>query len=67
MTKERAKLFTTAFLVAILALLTMIACVPSASAQTRIVRVVTYNLGSDVGSITGPQPGLIAPWNDTNN
>ena len=39
----------------------------TASAQTRILRVVTYNLGSDVGGITGPQPGLIAPWNDTNN
>ena len=65
--KEMAKKFTTTCLPCVLALLTMIAFAPSASAQTRIVRVVTYNLGSDVGSITGPQPGLIAPWNDTNN
>lgn len=40
---------------------------PSVSAQTRILRIVTYNLGSDINGITGPQPGLIAPWNDTNN
>lgn len=38
----------------------------SASAQTRILRVVTYNIAADVGATT-PLPGLIAPWNDTNN
>lgn len=38
-----------------------------ASAQTRTLRVVTYNLGADVNGITGPQAGLIAPPGDTNN
>lgn len=38
-----------------------------ASAQTRTLRIVTYNLGADVNGITGPQPGLIAPPGDTNN
>ena len=39
----------------------------TASAQTRTLRIVTYNLGSDINGITLPQPGLIAPPDDTNN
>lgn len=40
---------------------------PSASAQTRTLRIVAQNLGADINGITMPQPGLIAPPNDTNN
>ena len=39
----------------------------SAAAQTRTLRVVTYNLAADTGGATTPLPGLIAPWNDANN
>ena len=41
--------------------------VATASAQTRTLRIVTYNLGADISGITGPQPGLIAPPGDTNS
>ena len=39
----------------------------TATAQTRILRIVTYNLGADINGITAPQPGLIAPPGDPNN
>jgi len=32
-----------------------------ASAQTRTIRVVTYNIQADIGGFTTPRPGLIAP------
>ena len=35
------------------------------SAQTRIVRVVTYNIEADINGATSPLPGLIAPPNNT--
>jgi hypothetical protein len=31
------------------------------SAQTRIVRIVTYNIEADINGATAPLPGLIAP------
>jgi hypothetical protein len=39
----------------------------SAAAQTRTLRIVTYNLGADINGITAPQPGLIAPPDDAAN
>jgi len=39
----------------------------TALGQTRILRIATYNIGSDINGITAPQPGLIAPWNDVTN
>jgi hypothetical protein len=41
-----------------------LACaVPSAvSAQTRTLRVVTYNIEDDTGGFTAPRPGLITPF-----
>ena len=39
----------------------------SAAAQTRTLRIVTYNIGADVNGITAPQPGLIAPPGDPAN
>ncbi|HEY4415225.1 MAG TPA: hypothetical protein VGO57_05990 [Verrucomicrobiae bacterium] len=38
-----------------------------ASAQVRILRIVTYNIEADINGVTMPLPGLIAPVNDTNN
>jgi len=32
-----------------------------ASAQTRTIRVVTYNIEADIGGVTTPRPGLITP------
>jgi hypothetical protein len=37
------------------------------SAQTRIVRVVTYNIEADINGATSALPGLIAPPGNTNN
>jgi len=37
------------------------------SAQTRTLRIVTYNIQADVSGLTPPLPGLIAPPGDTNN
>ncbi|HUA69157.1 MAG TPA: endonuclease/exonuclease/phosphatase family protein, partial [Candidatus Saccharimonadales bacterium] len=34
---------------------------PLASAQTRTLRVVTYNIEADINGVTTPRPGLIAP------
>ena len=36
-------------------------------AQTRILRIVTYNIEADVSAWTGPLPGLIAPPGNTND
>ena len=40
---------------------------PPASAQTRTLRVVTYNIEADVNVWPGPLPGLIAPPSNTND
>ncbi len=37
------------------------------SAQTRTLRIVTYNIEADVNEWKGPLPGLIAPPGNTNN
>lgn len=34
------------------------------SAQTRTIRVVTYNIEADINGVTTPLPGLISPWNN---
>jgi hypothetical protein len=39
---------------------------PAVSAQTRTLRIVTYNIEADVG-VTTPLPGLIAPPGNTGN
>ena len=44
-----------------------ILAVQSARAQTRILRIVTYNIEADISGLTPPRPGLIAPPGDTNN
>jgi len=36
-------------------------------AQTRTLRIVTYNIEDDINGATTPLPGLIAPPNNTNN
>ena len=36
-------------------------------AQTRTLRIVTYNIEADISGLTPPLPGLIAPPGDTNN
>ena len=36
------------------------------SAQTRTLRIVTYNIEADVG-VTTPLPGLLAPSDNQNN
>ena len=38
---------------------------PVAEAQTRILRIVTYNIEDDINNATTPLPGLIAPPNNT--
>ncbi|HEV2454946.1 MAG TPA: hypothetical protein VGY98_11830 [Verrucomicrobiae bacterium] len=38
-----------------------------ASAQTRTVRIVTYNIEADINGVTAPLPGLIAPWTNAND
>ena len=49
-------------------MLVVAACFPLAAlAQTRTLRIVTYNIEADVSAWMGPLPGLIAPPNDTNN
>ena len=40
---------------------------PVAAAQTRTLRVVTYNIQDDTDGYTLPRPGLIAPPANTNN
>ena len=35
------------------------------SAQTRTLRIVTYNIEADTGGYTGPRPGLVAPSGGT--
>jgi len=37
------------------------------SAQTRTVRIVTYNIEADIDGVTTPLPGLITPWTNANN
>ena len=39
----------------------------TADAQTRTLRIVTYNIEADISGLTPPLPGLIAPPGDTNN
>lgn len=36
-------------------------------AQTRTLRVVTYNVAADINGVTAPLPGLIAPPSNPNN
>lgn len=36
-------------------------------AQTRIIRIVTYNIEADINGVIAPLPGLIAPWTNANN
>ena len=38
-----------------------------ASAQTRTVRIVTYNIEADINGATTALPGLIAPWTNAND
>ncbi|MGH7992805.1 MAG: hypothetical protein ACREDQ_04770, partial [Limisphaerales bacterium] len=40
---------------------------PLAPAQTRTLRIVTYNIESDINGVTAPRPGLIAPPNNPSN
>ena len=40
---------------------------PAAAAQTRTLRVVTYNIEDDINGATVPLPGLIAPPANTND
>ena len=40
---------------------------PAVSAQTRTLRIVTYNIEDDINGATTPLPGLIAPPSNTNN
>src|SRR5262249_7812477 len=35
------------------------------SAQTRTLRIVTYNIEADINNVTTPLPGLIAPYNNS--
>ncbi|MGA2243526.1 MAG: hypothetical protein ABSH48_00900 [Verrucomicrobiota bacterium] len=37
------------------------------AAQTRIVRVVTYNIEADIDNVTAPLPGLVAPPGNTSS
>lgn len=43
------------------------ALVPLASAQTRTLRIVTYNIEADINGATAPLPGLIAPPGNASN
>jgi hypothetical protein len=60
---------------AIIAAIGLLIFTPLVQAQTRILRIVTYNIAADFtnsfyptwSSIGPPLPGLVAPWNDTNN
>jgi PKD repeat protein len=40
---------------------------PTASAQTRTIRVANYNIEDDISGATTPLPGLIAPPSNTND
>lgn len=61
--------------VARLVLLTACCLAMTVCAQTRTLRIVTYNIAADFtnsfyptwSSVGPPLPGLIAPWNDPNN
>jgi hypothetical protein len=50
-----------------LAILTLPLATAHLSAQTRIVRVVTYNIEADIDGATSPLPGLIAPPTNTSS
>src|SRR5208337_4084652 len=50
-----------------LAVFVACALVSVAFAQTRTLRVVTYNIEDDINGATLPLPGLIAPPGNTNN
>ena len=50
-----------------LALLAAASLALPAAAQTRTLRVVTYNIAADTGGATMPFAGLIAPPGNTNN
>ena len=41
--------------------------VAPSTAQTRTLRIVTYNIEDDTGGATTPLPGLVAPWNNTSD
>jgi hypothetical protein len=41
--------------------------IPSARAQTRTLRIVTYNIEDDIDGATVPLPGLISPPGNTND
>lgn len=48
----------------------LIAAVSSAvpaSAQTRTVRIATYNIEADIDGVTTPLPGLVAPWTNASD
>lgn len=55
------------FLAASLVSLTFCLAVPDAPAQTRTLRIATYNIEDDIDGATVPLPGLIAPPNNTND
>ncbi len=47
--------------------LAMLCLAMAASAQTRTLRIVTYNIADDINGATTPLPGLIAPPSSPNN
>jgi hypothetical protein len=55
------------FVLGCIALGTVLDISPVAAAQTRTLRVVTYNIKDDIDGATTPLPGLIAPPANPNN
>jgi hypothetical protein len=54
------------FFVGVIAFLMVFGQAQTASSQTRILRIATYNIEADVG-VTAPLPGLIAPPGNTSD
>jgi hypothetical protein len=55
------------FVLGCIALGTVFDISPAAAAQTRTLRVVTYNIKDDINGATVPLPGLITPPSNMNN
>jgi len=55
------------FIISIVLVWTLWGLAPLASAQTRTLRIVTYNIEDDIGGATTPRPGLIAPPSSPSN
>lgn len=56
-----------AFIIRIVLVWILCGLVPLVSAQTRTLRIVTYNIEDDINGATTPLPGLIAPPNNPGN